>query len=45
MSPPTTDEVFARFNQAFANHDAGLLADLVGQDCSKTGDVPLGVKA
>jgi hypothetical protein len=29
----TTAEVIARFNQAFANHDPALLADLVGSDC------------
>ena len=28
MSPPTTDEVVARFNQALANQDAGPLADI-----------------
>ncbi|MDG4786722.1 nuclear transport factor 2 family protein [Micromonospora sp. WMMD1102] len=32
MSRPTAD-VVTRFNQAFADHDPGLLADLVGEDC------------
>jgi len=33
MSPRTTTEVIERFNRAFADHDASLLADLVGEDC------------
>ena len=33
MSLRTTTDVIARFNRAFTDHDAGLLADLVGEDC------------
>lgn len=33
MSTRTTTEVVSRFNQAFGDHDASLLADLVGEGC------------
>ncbi|MEU9074103.1 nuclear transport factor 2 family protein [Kitasatospora sp. NPDC048538] len=33
MSFRTTSEVVHRFNRAFIEHDASLLADLVAEDC------------
>ena len=33
MTIRTTTDVVDRFNQAFTDHDPGLLTDLVGQDC------------
>ncbi|MEU7893496.1 nuclear transport factor 2 family protein [Nonomuraea sp. NPDC049152] len=33
MSVRTTSEVIDRFNHAFIHHDAGVLTDLVGEDC------------
>ncbi|MFI1715092.1 nuclear transport factor 2 family protein [Streptomyces litmocidini] len=33
MSVRTTAEVIARFNRAFTDREAGLLADLVAEDC------------
>ncbi|WP_371498086.1 nuclear transport factor 2 family protein [Kitasatospora sp. NBC_00374] len=33
MSVRTTAEVVDRFNHAFVRHDAGALADLIGEDC------------
>ncbi|SEE02866.1 nuclear transport factor 2 family protein [Streptomyces sp. TLI_105] len=33
MSVRTTAEVIARFNRAFTDREAGLLADLIAEDC------------
>jgi ketosteroid isomerase-like protein len=33
MSPRSTADVVARFNQAFRSHDPALLEDLVGENC------------
>ncbi|WP_037826129.1 nuclear transport factor 2 family protein [Streptomyces sp. NRRL B-1347] len=33
MSVRTTTEVIDRFNRAFIEHEAGLLADLIAEDC------------
>ena len=33
MSSRTTTEVIARFNQAFTDHDASLLPDLIAEGC------------
>jgi len=46
MTEKQTAEVIRRFNEAFQQHDAGALADLVAEDCvlENTGPAPNGAR-